>query len=126
MLILNYSVEQYLINGLVGYDQNIVYRSPTALLVSSTFMSYIYLDFPKLLIRVYHKFLSDKPCTWASIYMANFQWEKQCCSASTTLIVFFRLITIYKLQGVSIGLVKHWDNTVITLPAKHINTRLGL
>ena len=57
--------------------------------------------------------------------MAKFQYEKQCFSEITIPIRFYKRITIQKSQGVSIGLVKDWDNSFITLPSKHINACLG-
>ena len=62
-------------NVFVGCVQNIVYRSPTALLVRGTLKPYISIDFPKCFIWEYHNFLSDKTCTSAPLYMAKFQRE---------------------------------------------------
>ena len=44
---------------------------------------------------------------------------------STIPIIVFKWINIHKLQGISIGLGKYWGAAVVTIPAKHINTRLG-
>ena len=66
---------QYLINGLVGFVQNIIYHSPTGPWVRGAFPAYNTVDFPKFLIRDYHMLLPDEPHTWVPIHMAKFQCE---------------------------------------------------
>ena len=75
MLLHNYSVEQCLVNGSFSCVKNTVNRSPTGPLLSSALPYYIVFNFPKLLIKDYHKLFFDKPSTWAPISMANFQCE---------------------------------------------------
>ena len=95
MLICSYVVDQCLVNGLVGCVQIFVYHSPTVPWVSDALMAYVVIASPKWFIREYHKFFTDKPCTWVPINMAKFQCEKYCCLVSTIPLKFWKAIYIY-------------------------------
>ena len=83
MLILNYVVDNFLINGSVSCVKNVVYRKPTGLWVSTVLSKYVVVDLLKLLIMEDNKFFPDIPLTWVTTATAKFQCENYCCLEST-------------------------------------------
>ena len=96
MLIQNYVLDLCLLYGLVGCVESIVCRSLTVPQVSSAFLDYGVVNFPKCLIRDDHNFFPDKPYTWESIPMDRFQCGNYCCPSSTISLREFKAITINK------------------------------
>ena len=125
MLLQNFVVEQFLMNGSIGTVQEVVYKqsSPD---FNHELPSYVIVDFPKSNIPDDKKLIPNRPATHIPIPIVSVLCEKKCCSIQTIPLKVCVAITIHKSQGMTIGPREQFERAVVYLPATNSKSPPGL
>ena len=116
MLLMNYIVELGLKNGSIGTIVDIVYDDPEGPANRNALPLYVVVDFPSSTIPVLDAWDSEHP-TWIPIPVASPRCDSKCCTQSTIPLRVCKAITIYKSQGITVGVGDEcvWKYVVIGL-----------
>ena len=99
---------------------HIVSPSPSGPTLPSDLSLYVIVELPNLLIPKENKLFTDKPWTWVTFPIGNFQCEKHYFTNKTMSIWVCKAIDIHKLWGVKPGPGKYCGKVYIYIPRKHI------
>jgi hypothetical protein len=125
MLLQNFVVEEFLMNGSIGTIVDIVYknRCPD---FQNELPSYVIVDFPKSQIPEDKKLIRNHPSTHVPIPICSVHCEKKCCSIQTIPLKVCVAITIHKSQGMTIGPGEQFERAVVYLPESTTKSPPGL
>ena len=125
MLLQNFVVEEFLMNGSIGTVVDIVYKNKCPDF-QNELPSYVIVDFPKSQIPEDKKLIRDQPSTHVPIPICNVRCEKGCCSIQTIPLKVCVAITIHKSQGMTIGPGEQFERAVVFLPEPNAKSPPGL
>jgi hypothetical protein len=115
MLLCNYVVEEDLKNGSVGMVVDIVYDTPGGPSDLESKLLYIVVKFPNSKVSVDDAWDHDHP-THIPVPVATLFCKAKCCSQTTVPLRICKAISIYKSQGMTVGLGKDWEYVVVGFP----------
>jgi hypothetical protein len=117
MLQTNFVVELGLFNGAVGTVKAIVYEDSDGPRRKGALPHFVVVDFPLVHLSPEDRWMANQP-SWVPIPVVTLRCEKKCCSVSTIPLRVCKAITIYKSQGMTVGLNQIWRRLVVLLPSK--------
>jgi hypothetical protein len=118
MLLVNFVVEQGLFNGAIGVVIDICYKENEGPRVKGSLPAYVVVAFPGVRFTPGTEWDLENP-THVPIPLVTLRCENKskCCSVTTIPLRVSKAITIYKSQGLTVGLGQVWELLVIMLPS---------
>jgi hypothetical protein len=113
MLLLNFVVEENLMNGSVGIVRHICFKNPEGD-ANPDPSDYIVVEFPRS--KLTQSLITGQDSKMIPITRTTTRCEKNCCSISAFPLQICRALTIHKSQGMTVGEGEQFEKVIVYLP----------